>query len=48
MLSQVSMVEHMRDFVRGVVDTRHLVFYLGTTACLLFLNVKVVEARRWK
>lgn len=46
--NHISMIEHMRDFVRGVVDTRHLVFYLSFTLFFLFLNVKVVEARRWK
>lgn len=48
LIDQLSMVEHMGDFVRGVVDTRHLVFYLSMTWFFLFLTVKVVEARRWK
>ncbi|MCP5516368.1 MAG: ABC transporter permease [Verrucomicrobiales bacterium] len=46
--SYLSMVEHMEDFVRGVVDTRRLVFYLSLSGLFLFLSVKVVEARRWK
>lgn len=44
----VSMMEHMQEFVRGVVDTRYVVFYLSGTAFFLFLTVKVVESRRWK
>jgi len=38
----------LEDFVRGVIDTRPLVFHLGLTGLLLFLNLKVVESRRWK
>ena len=42
------MIEHMKDFVRGVVDTRPVVFYLSLTGLFLFLTLKVVESRRWK
>ncbi|RME93945.1 MAG: hypothetical protein D6766_07100 [Verrucomicrobia bacterium] len=44
----LSMLDHMEDFVRGVVDTRRVVFYLSLTVLFLFLTVKVVESRRWK
>lgn len=44
----VSLLTHMEDFVRGVVDTRPLVFHLSLTGWLVFLTVKVVESRRWK
>ncbi|MCX6996861.1 MAG: ABC transporter permease [Kiritimatiellaeota bacterium] len=43
-----SSLAHMRDFARGVVDTRPIVFYLTGTALMLFATVKVVEARKWK
>jgi ABC-2 type transport system permease protein len=44
----ISMIAHMRDFARGVVDTRHVAYYVTLTVFFLFLNVKVVESRRWK
>jgi ABC-2 type transport system permease protein len=47
-LQHVSMIEHMKDFTRGMVDTRQVVFYLSLTALFLFLTLKVVESRRWK
>ena len=47
-INHVSMLEHMRDFARGVIDTRHIVFYVTLTVFFLFLNYKVVESRRWK
>lgn len=44
----VSMLDHMEDFVRGVVDTRRITFYLSLTVLFLFFTVKVVEGRRWR
>lgn len=46
--THVSLIEHMRDFARGVVDLRPLVFYLSLTVLFLFLTLKSVESRRWK
>src|SRR5947207_2358380 len=46
--SYISLSEHMEDFVRGFVDTRHVVFYASLTIFFLFLTLKVVESRRWK
>ena len=46
--SYLSLIEYMKDFARGVVDTRPLVFYLSSTAFFLFLTLKVVESRRWR
>jgi ABC-2 type transport system permease protein len=46
--AHVSMITHMRDFSRGIVDTRHIVYYVTLTVFFLYLTVKVVESRRWK
>ena len=35
-----------RDFTRGVLDTRHLVFYLSGGLLFLFLSVRSVESQR--
>jgi ABC-2 type transport system permease protein len=48
LLDQISVTQHMQEFVRGVIDTRYIVFYLSLTVFFLFLTCKVVEARRWK
>jgi ABC-2 type transport system permease protein len=40
--------DHMRDFVRGAVDTRPIVFYLALTFFLLYLTLRALEVRRWK
>jgi ABC-2 type transport system permease protein len=44
----ISVIQHMRDFARGVVDTRPVVFYVSGTVLFLFLTLKAVESRRWK
>jgi ABC-2 type transport system permease protein len=48
LVTHFSLIEHMEDFARGIVDTRHVVFYLSLTVLFLFLTLKVVESRRWK
>jgi ABC-2 type transport system permease protein len=44
----VSAIQHVIDLSRGIVDSRALVFYGSGTGLMLFLTVKVVEARRWR
>lgn len=47
-VAHVSLVEHMRDFAQGIVDSRPVVLYLTLTSFFLFLSWKSVESRRWK
>jgi ABC-2 type transport system permease protein len=47
-LNHMSMLEHMQDFARGVIDTRAVIYYLSATGFFLFLTYRVVESRRWK
>lgn len=46
--SYMALFDQMNDFARGLVDTRHIVFYVTMTFWFLFLTLRVVEARRWK
>lgn len=47
-LSHISFLDHMRDFTRGVIDVRQVVFYLSLTVFFLFVTSKSVESRRWR
>ncbi|MEI7730045.1 MAG: ABC transporter permease subunit [Verrucomicrobiota bacterium] len=47
-LTHINMMDHLRDFARGVVDTRAVAFYLTGTFLFLYLTLKVVESRRWR
>jgi ABC-2 type transport system permease protein len=48
LIAYVGLMEHMRDFAQGVVDTRPVIFYVTATALFLVVTWKVVESRRWK
>ena len=39
---------YFKDFSRGVLDTRGVVFFLSFTALFLFLSVKTLESPRWR
>ena len=47
-LKYLSMTEHLDDFVKGVIDTKHLVYYLSFIAFGLFLTVRSVDSERWR
>jgi ABC-2 type transport system permease protein len=44
----LSMTEHLDDFVKGVIDTKHLVYYLSFIAFGLFLTARSVDTERWR
>jgi ABC-2 type transport system permease protein len=48
LVSYLGVMEHMRDFAHGVVDSRPVVMSLTLTVFFLFLSWKSVESRRWR
>ncbi len=47
-LSYLSFIEHFDRLVRGLVETKDLVYYFSGLVFLLFLSHRVVESHRWK
>jgi ABC-2 type transport system permease protein len=47
-LNYLSITEHLNDFTRGVLDTKHLVYYVSFIAFSLFLTVRSVDSERWR
>src|SRR5580698_3285380 len=47
-LASFNLTDQVRDFTRGVVDTRPVIFYASLSLLFLFLTLRVVESRRWK
>ena len=43
-----SLMDHLRDFSKGVLDTRPMTFYLCVTAVCLFLTGRVIRSPRWR
>jgi ABC-2 type transport system permease protein len=48
MLACFALFEQLRDFARGMLDTRAVVLMVSLTLFFLFLNLRIVESRRWK
>ena len=48
LLSYFSLSYHFPNFIRGIVDTRDVVYYLSVTAVFLFLSVRSIETERWR
>jgi ABC-2 type transport system permease protein len=47
-VAYLSIVEHFDDFARGIVDTKHVVYYLSFITFGLFLTAKSVDSERWR
>lgn len=48
MLSYLSLLGHLNNFLSGLIDTRDVVYLLGLIAVSLFLTHRVVESYRWR
>jgi ABC-2 type transport system permease protein len=47
-LSYLSITQHFDDFARGIIDTKHVIFYLSFISFGLFLTLKSVDTERWR
>jgi ABC-2 type transport system permease protein len=47
-ISYISTIEHVRDFSRGIFDTRPFVYYLSMTVFMLVLTTQVFQHHKWK
>ena len=47
-ISEISIRSHFEDFDRGIIDTKHVVYYLSVIAFFLFMSVRALESRRWR
>lgn len=46
-ISKLSLSGHFPDFMRGIIDTRAIIYYLSVTALFLFLAIRSLETGRW-
>ncbi|HET7694906.1 MAG TPA: ABC transporter permease [Vicinamibacterales bacterium] len=46
--SWLSITEHFDDFSKGIVDTKHVLYYLSLITFGLFLTAKSVDTERWR
>jgi ABC-2 type transport system permease protein len=48
LLNYVSITSHLNDFARGIIDTKHVIYYLSFITFGLFLTYKAVDSERWR
>jgi ABC-2 type transport system permease protein len=44
----LSITEHFDDFSKGIIDTKHVIYYLSLITFGLFLTAKSVDSERWR
>jgi ABC-2 type transport system permease protein len=44
----LSITQHFDDFAKGVIDTKHVIYYLSFMTFGLFLTAKSVDSERWR
>jgi len=47
-ISYLSFMEHYDHLVRGLVDTKDLLYFASALILMLFLSHRVVDSARWK
>lgn len=47
-LQFLSLVEHMQRFLKGIVDTSDVIYYLSFIIFSLFLTHRVLDSERWR
>ena len=47
-LAYLSILDHFDDFSKGVIDTKHLAYYLSFITFGLFLTARSVDSERWR
>jgi ABC-2 type transport system permease protein len=47
-LAHLSLTDHFDDFAKGILDTKHVIYYLSFMAFGLFLTAKSVDSERWR
>jgi len=48
LLNYLSITSHLDDFAKGIVDTKHVVYYLSFITFGLFLTSRAVDSERWR
>lgn len=47
-ITYLSVINHLDDFIKGVIDTSHIIYYVTFTFLGLFLAYRSLESMRWK
>jgi ABC-2 type transport system permease protein len=48
LIHQMSLSEHFFNFIKGVIDTDDVVYYISFISFFLFLTLRSLESRKWR
>jgi len=48
LVSYISIIDHLSNFIRGLIDTRDLIYYFSFIFFGLFLTHQAIESHRWR
>jgi len=48
LIRYLSLMEHVRDFAKGILDTRPVIFYTSLTVICLYFTGRVITSPRWR
>jgi ABC-2 type transport system permease protein len=47
-LTEFSIIQHLDNFIKGVIDTRNVLYYVLFIFTCVFLSARVLESKRWR
>jgi ABC-2 type transport system permease protein len=47
-LDYAGITNHLEDFTRGIIDTKHVIYYVSLITFALFLTARSVDSERWR
>jgi ABC-2 type transport system permease protein len=47
-INYLSVISHLDDFIKGVIDTSHVIYYVTFAFVSIFLAYRSLESMRWK
>jgi ABC-2 type transport system permease protein len=47
-LTELSIIQHLDNFIKGVIDTKDVVYYVLFIFTCVFLTARVLESKRWR
>jgi ABC-2 type transport system permease protein len=48
LISYLAVAQHFDDFAKGIIDTKHVIYYVSFMTFGLFLTAKSVDSERWR
>jgi ABC-2 type transport system permease protein len=46
-LSYINVLDNIKPFFRGILDSRSVIFFLSVVVFFIFLSVRIMESKRW-